>query len=463
MPINFYKKKEQPCMTKKLTKKLLCAFSLWLIAHAASAQTYQAPLEQIDLEDGDSLVFFGDSITHQCLYTQYVEDYFYTRYPDRRIHFHNSGVSGDRCDDALIRFEQDVTPFKPKYVTVLLGMNDGAYRPFDQKKFDLYEKGVIDAVKKIQAIGATPILMTPTMYDARAARMANDGSETPTFRYYNSVLAYYGALLREISYRQGLGFVDMYTPLNDITLEQRKKNPQFTLIKDSVHPGAPGQVVMATAILDGLHSNSLVSSIHIQASEGGAATTTALNGEATDVKAVADGVTFSFLAKALPWVLPAEAMPGFELSHAGHRFSRETLRVSGLPAGDYQVLIDGQGVGLYPQLDLARGIELQSNPKTPQYQQSLGVAMINKERNEKAYKRIRDLWWTKKLMRATAGKVAAEPANLEAKADLERLNSQHKDIESELGGLLAKAKEYEAQIYQANQPKLRHYEITKAN
>src|SRR5688500_5067517 len=31
----------------------------------------------IQLKDGDTFVFLGDSITHQCLYTQYVEDYFY--------------------------------------------------------------------------------------------------------------------------------------------------------------------------------------------------------------------------------------------------------------------------------------------------------------------------------------------------------------------------------------------------
>jgi len=55
--------------------------------------------------DGDTVVFLGDSITHQCLYTQYVEDYFYTRFPGKRIHFHNAGVGGDRAANALARFE----------------------------------------------------------------------------------------------------------------------------------------------------------------------------------------------------------------------------------------------------------------------------------------------------------------------------------------------------------------------
>ncbi len=444
-----------------MTKKLLCAICLLLTGPTACAETYRTPLGQIELEDGDSLVFFGDSITRQCLYTQYVEDYFYTRYPSRRLHFHNAGVDGDRCADALRRFGQDVTPFHPKYVTVLLGTNDGGYRPFDQGKFDLYEQGIIEAVEKIQAIDAIPVLMTPTMYDARAARMANDGSENPTFRHYNSVIAYYGALVREISYRRGLGFVDMYSPLNNITLEQRKKNPEFTLIKDSVHPGVAGHVVMAAAVLDALHSNALVSSIHIQAEGTNTPQITAQNGKAKDAKRVADGVTFSFLAKALPWVLPDEAKAGFELARAGQRFSREQLQATGLPAGVYRLLIDGREVGIYSHLDLVRGIELQANARTPQYRQSLGVAMINKERNEKAYKQMRDLWWTKKLMRVTAETVAAEPANQKAKAELAQLESQYPDIDSRIDVLLAKAKEYEQQIYQANQPKSRHYEIRR--
>ena len=89
----------------------------------------------MDLQDGDTLVFLGDSITHQCLYTQYVEDYYYTRYPDRRIRFYNAGVSGDKAGDALARFEGDVADWKPKYVTILLGMNDGTYRHFDRETF----------------------------------------------------------------------------------------------------------------------------------------------------------------------------------------------------------------------------------------------------------------------------------------------------------------------------------------
>ena len=63
-------------------------FTLFLLlATAVSAQNTAG--RRLDLQDGDTLVFCGDSITHKCLYTQYVETYFYTRYPQRRITFDN--------------------------------------------------------------------------------------------------------------------------------------------------------------------------------------------------------------------------------------------------------------------------------------------------------------------------------------------------------------------------------------
>jgi hypothetical protein len=40
----------------------------------------------------------------------------------------------------------------------------------------------------------------------------------PRDTYYNGVLALYGAWLREQAEIRGLGFVDMYSPLNSLTL-----------------------------------------------------------------------------------------------------------------------------------------------------------------------------------------------------------------------------------------------------
>src|SRR5262249_30325371 len=135
----------KPSMKRILTTSLatLIAGSFALAADSKPATTASTDLkpfvDSINLKDGDTLVFLGDSITHQCLYTQYIEDFFYTRYPKLHIHFHNSGVGGDRAKDALTRFDEDVAKYKPNYVTILLGMNDGSYRDFDKAVFDTYQ------------------------------------------------------------------------------------------------------------------------------------------------------------------------------------------------------------------------------------------------------------------------------------------------------------------------------------
>ena len=236
---------------KHTLRLLLITLILWQTAHVlASAQELAKPVTEMKLEDGDSLVFLGDSITHQCLYTQYVEDYLYTRFPDKRFKIHNAGVSGARAWDALQRFDKDVAAFKPKYVTILLGMNDGEYQPFNRDVTDTYQQDMTLLLEKLDGIETTSILMTPTMFDSRAARAGRRERDPQMLAEYNSVLAYFGTWLREVATDEGRGFVDMWSPLNNITMEERKNDAKFTLIRDAIHPDAPGQVVMATAIIN---------------------------------------------------------------------------------------------------------------------------------------------------------------------------------------------------------------------
>ena len=189
----------------------------------------------IDLQDGDTFVFLGDSITHQCLYTQYVENFFYTRYPDRRIKFHNSGVSGDRAADALARFDEDVAKFKPKYVSILLGMNDGQYEDFSDQTFQTYATGMKEIVARIREAGGQPIALSPTMFDHHQLAIQK---QNPEYRFgkrdfskqYNFLMAFYGAWLRETAGAEGIPFVNLWGPLNDFTFTQRRTEPDFTLV-----------------------------------------------------------------------------------------------------------------------------------------------------------------------------------------------------------------------------------------
>ncbi len=415
-------------------------------------------VEQLAVQDGDTIVFLGDSITHQCLYTQYVEDYFYTRYPKMRVHFHNAGVGGDRAKDALNRFDDDVAAFKPKYVTILLGMNDGAYRDFDKAVFDTYQQDMTTVLDKIAALGATAVPMTPTMFDSRAKVLKKDIQE-PRNTYYNGVLGLYGGWLREQAMGRGLGFVDMYSPLNNLTFEKRKKDANWTMIGDAVHPGPTGQVVMAAAVIDDMVAHTPVSSITIMEKDG-AFVGNAGKTKITDLTG-GETIRFTHQADALPWVLPPDAAEGFELTHAGHRYGNEKLTVRNLKPGKYSVKIDAQEVGQWTDGQLAMGVELEGNAATPQYQQALKVALLNKNRNDQAYHPLRDQWAQLKGKRRDLEKAtqANDPQLDTKKADFEKW---HATMMAKVAELLAKAKEFEDQIYAANQPAPHTYEIAPA-
>jgi lysophospholipase L1-like esterase len=432
--------------------RVLSVLTLFLLPAVCGAA--EPVLGSIELESGDTLVFCGDSITHQCLYTQYVEDFFYTRYPERQIHFHNAGIGGDKAFDALQRFDRDIAAYKPKYVTILLGMNDGSYTDFNQEIFDTYEKDMTELLDKLEQIETTAIVMTPTMFDHvnLAERMEDPNFKgRPRSPYYNAVLAFYGTWLREMTYQRGLGFVNMWGALNDITLTQRKTDPVFTLIPDSVHPAENGQAVMAVSVINDLTpERRSVSRIAANRKGNGEWNVTARGGTVENVENTPDGLSFVFTAESLPWVLPPEAALGFELTKAGHRFSNEQLQVAGLEPGNYEVRIDGTPIGpAVSHVRLGFKLELQANPNTPQYQQALQVAMLNKERNDNAVHPLRDAWRKPKAVWR------------EATIDEEKLKAAMEEIEPKLRELEALAADYEAKIYAAAKPVPRKYEIVR--
>src|SRR5581483_925560 len=107
---------------KKLQQ--ICAFLLTALA------AYAAPPAPFYVHPGDTVVFYGDSITDQRLYTMVTELYAVTRYPNLHATFVHSGWGGDRVTGGEggpidLRLQRDVFPYKPNIMTIMLGMNDG--------------------------------------------------------------------------------------------------------------------------------------------------------------------------------------------------------------------------------------------------------------------------------------------------------------------------------------------------
>ncbi len=413
----------------------------------------------LGLKDGDRFIFIGDSITHQCLYTQFVEDFFYTRYPHIRLHFRNAGVSGDRAADALDRFEPDIEAFKPTVATILLGMNDGSYKDFDPDVFATYEKGMTELLDRLDALNCRVILMSPTMFDHQAfEKMVAEDPERARNKVptnYNGVLAYYGKWGQEVARKRGYQFVDLFGPLNTLTQQERLKDPDFTLIADAIHPGADGQLVMAYSLLRQIGETGAIFSTGVRVKDDAWAPTHATL--VSDVSGKAGrSASYTVNARGLPWTIFEAAPVGARLTRAGHTASQESHVVVGLDAGNYDLVINGQTVGTYDERRLGVHAEIEADRDSPTYQQAMQVIELNRKRNDEAVHPLRDLYGQRKgRLRAARGKGDEGMAAFHA--------WEKDEFTPRAAGLEKKAAEFEAEIYQLNQPKPLKVEIRPAS
>src|ERR1035438_3324400 len=152
--------------------RTLTLLAILSAACTVCGQQPAAPATQFQLHDGDIIVFYGDSITEQKLYTSDIENYVLTRFPERHIRFINSGVGGDKVGGGWagpidLRLARDVFAYRPTMITIMLGMNDGYYRPFDPEIETTFEDGYRHIVARIQAelpqVGLT--LLKPSPFD----------------------------------------------------------------------------------------------------------------------------------------------------------------------------------------------------------------------------------------------------------------------------------------------------------
>lgn len=345
---------------------------VWLaclsMAHAVWAQG------DFYLKDGDRVVFYGDSITEQRLYTTYTETYVVTRFPQLNVHFVHSGVGGDRVTGGWagpihLRLKRDVFPYKPTVMTIMLGMNDGSYRAFDTKIFDIYKTGyqhILDSVKEtLSSIRLT--LIQPSPYDdvTRPARFAGG---------YNAVMIRYGQFVKEMAQQQDYSLADLNTSLVAALEKAETIDPETAkkIIPDRVHPGPSGHLLMAEALLKAWNAPATVTAVEIDAAGVRAVQTE--NTEVSDLKA-SNGLSWTQNDKALPMPVNMED-PVVKLAMQSSDFFKaldwQPLKVVGLKGRQYLLKIDGLELGSFTRQQLADGLNLAELP-TPMVKQSQAV------------------------------------------------------------------------------------------
>lgn len=304
------------------------------------------------LKDGDRVVFYGDSITDQRLYTTFAETFAVTRFPRSNVTFVHSGWGGDRVTGGGggpidLRLDRDVVAYKPTVVTIMLGMNDASYQPFRDPVFNTYAEGYKHIVEKLKADvpGVRLTLIKPSPYD--------DITRKPKFEDgYNSVLIRYGDFVRELAQKSSVDFADLNTLVSDATRKAFESDPELAvkLNPDRVHPGPGGQLLMAYALLKAWNAPSTVSYVAIDARGGGEPPTTTSTECAAVTELAGDGsVRWTQLDEALPFPIDLKDAPtelAVRSSDIVAGLDRQVVKVVGLPAEGYTLAIDGKSSAL---------------------------------------------------------------------------------------------------------------------
>jgi hypothetical protein len=237
-------------------------------------------------------------------------------------------------------------------MTVDFGMNDGQYGPFRDAVFKPYVDGLQGMADQAKTANVRAAWVTPQPLDG-----PEPGSTALTG--YNKTLERFCEGMKMTAEKNGGLYVDQFHPYLAVVDKARGAAPKYERITggDAVHPGPPGQALMAASILRGLHFPTLVSAVEIDAAAMRVGVTK--NCQATELTANDGGLSFQRLDAALPF-FPPEAASILKWTPILTDLNEYGLKVAGLKAGRFEVRLGGTKVAEYSAEELAAGVNLAS-------------------------------------------------------------------------------------------------------
>ena len=252
--------------------RLICAIGLGLVGFLrAEEPTPQTAALKI--------FFLGDSITKAGGYVNIIKGTLSQQSPSNPPQIVNFGHNSETLSNLSEAYHPGRRPCahdwigkvleeKPNWVVACFGINDGIYHPFNEKRFAAYQEGVQSLIKKVNAVGAHLILLTPPPFasagptlpegldaagkvafyakanaeaDVEAEKDPNKFGYRTAYPYYDQVLARYCKWLLTLDGKDGVSVVDIRTPM----LARIKE----THGGDAIHPNGTGHAIMAETFL----------------------------------------------------------------------------------------------------------------------------------------------------------------------------------------------------------------------
>jgi lysophospholipase L1-like esterase len=304
----------------------------------AIAQNSGSPPARFELKSGDRVTFVGNALIEDDMSYGYLELALTTRFPQSNVTFRNVGWSGDNVwgearsyisqpPTAYELLIENITKFQPTVVFVAYGgveAQDGA------GGLARFNEGYNKLLDKIDAIGARSILVSPIPV------ISGDLPSNLTTR--NADLELYSAAIAKIAAARGKKFIDIFTPIQDIS-------KKINITTDGVHLNETGYYYLTKSLEKGLGLKDTAESVHITVSKTGANTTAPAkmlvpeNGGSV--------IRFKIDESLLPLPVPAGITEG-----------RKVVKISGLKKGFYTLSADDSEIITASAKQWAEGVDV---------------------------------------------------------------------------------------------------------
>jgi lysophospholipase L1-like esterase len=357
----------------------LSLFSLLLVSAPLAAAD---PPARFFFQKGERIIFLGDSITEQYQYSNDIELYLTTRFPNADMVFLNAGIGGDTATGGAHRFAEHVLAEKPTAVTIDFGMNDGGYNRFDPQRAALYIKNTEVMLGVAKKAGVRVALISPNAVEVRARPDANN------FPIYLETQKQFYAPLKELAEKYSVPFVDQYAVTRQVLEKMAADNASIHAFPDAVHTNPAGGLLMAHTILAGLKAPAVVTDAVIDVS--GKKMTT-IDCDIEELKTTPDGLSFRRTDRALPMPVQPDWRPLLPYVNRLNDLNYYGLKVTGLIAGKYALNIDDKMVGEFTAEELSQGVNLGNLASGPLFDQGQEVLKLIDAKNKIVHSRFRSV------------------------------------------------------------------------
>ena len=218
----------------------------------------------LELPENGRIVFIGDSLTYQCIYSAQVETYLKLCAGYRNLAARQFGVPGN-VSLSIAKRMSDIADWNPSAALLQCGMNDGFYGRYTDWMGSNYMDGLNTVIDILKRRNCAVFLGTPTVMDPDYGKPDSVYAEKCDAATYNRTLEKLSEFTEKIARDKAVPKAEMFQLMRKIMAQCKEKyGKSFQLAGgDGIHPGENGHLVMTYAFLKAMRLDGQIADIRM--------------------------------------------------------------------------------------------------------------------------------------------------------------------------------------------------------